>query len=230
MTRTATKVADKIDVLGLQSLGAHPKVRGATERMQELGRQRADAEAYLRALRENRGRLEAEAAKKLNGDGRIPAEEARRLGEVRERIAQQEQICRALDGAIERETRARSQLEKQVAAEVVEELKERQRHAVINLDGALAAAAERNEVVMSVQDAGSRLARRTFGSGSTNSAGVGTGGSDMIITADPLPTLHWRELSLRTTPAQTETRLSVWREFASKALGIKLCGRGRKGR
>jgi len=196
--------------------------------MQELGRQRADAEAYLRALREDRGRLEAEAAKKLNGDGRIPAEEARRLGEVRERIAQQEQICRALDGAIERETRARSRLEKQVAAEVVEELRERQRRAVIALDEALSVAAERNEVVMSVQDAGSRLARRTFGSGSANSAGVGTGGSSMIITADPLPSLHWRELSLRTTPVQTETRLSVWREFASKALGIRLDGRAGK--
>jgi len=228
VTRAATKVTEKVDPLRLRSIDEHPQVRGATERLEELGRQRADAEAELRARQEEQERLEAEAGRRLEEGGKIPADLAKELAEARERIVQTVQVHRVLDAATERETRARSQLEKQVAAEVVEELRELQRRAVIALDEALSVAAERNEVVMSVQDAGSRLARRTFGSGSANSAGVGTGGSSMIITADPLPSLHWRELSLRTTPVQTETRLSVWRDFASKALGIKLDGKAGK--
>jgi len=50
----------------------------------------------------------------------------------------------------------------------------------------------------------------------------------MVLAVNPLPDLAWRELSLRTSPSQSETRLLYWREFASKALGIKLDGKARK--
>jgi len=217
-------VKDSVDLLALEALADHTQIVAADERLTVLGQQRADAEADSLALQEKRARYEAEAARQLEVGATIAPDIQERLDAVDAELGRQDQVCRVLDAAIEHETAARDALLRELLREVLAELKEQHRNAIVDLHWALAAAAEANEHVMSVQDAASRLGRQVFGGGTANSAGIGTGASAAVVTADPLPDLAWRELSLRTTRIQPETRLRVWRDYASRVLGIKLNG------
>lgn len=221
MIKTATKKA-KIDLLTLRSLREHWEMLAHNERIEEINRQFDEDDCDLLDLRRRLEDLETEAARSYVPGERIPPALEDEMDEIRVQMDGLHQQLRVLDAAREKALEDRAALIEDLREEIAGDLRQRHADAVRRLHAALCEAATVNEEVKQLEEAAARLCGRTYGAGTENTAGIGTGGGSMLIATSPLPDLSWRELSIRTTPYQSSTRLLHWTEFANDVLGLDL--------